>query len=63
MKPCTVTALSALLLTLHAAQGQAEIQGMNGVLDISGSLINSLASWTWPRQTRPWTLEMCPAAN
>lgn len=41
MKPCTVTALSALLLTLHAAQGQAEIQGMSGVLDISGSLINS----------------------
>ncbi len=41
MKPCTVTAMSALLLTLHAAQGQAEIQGMSGVLDISGSLINS----------------------
>ena len=41
MKLRAVTALSCLLMTLHAVQARAEIQGMSGVLDISGSLVNS----------------------
>lgn len=41
MKPCTVAALSCVLLALCVAQGHAEIQGMSGVLDISGSLVDT----------------------
>lgn len=41
MKPYSVTALSCLLLALYAAQGHAETQGMSGVLDILGSLVDT----------------------
>lgn len=41
MKPCTVKALSCLLLALYAAQGHAETQGMSGVLDILGSVVDT----------------------
>lgn len=39
--PGRVTALCCLWLALHAVQGRAEVEGMGGVLDISGSLHNS----------------------
>ena len=44
MKFCAVTALSCLLLALYSAQGHAEIQGMSGVVDVSGSLVDTPCS-------------------